>query len=691
MTIWASATGLTGAPGSYTYNWYSGYNQPGQLLSSTFGDSTYYISSVETEDSIYCVVTDQFGHSCTSPAVWVVYDFPATTAAQAYYDTVYVGGNMQQYIAITSYTQIFVNLYNPGGSQNTTNYTTDNYSYANFFINNATLADSGAYTLNISQPGPCSFNPPVTIYVTVLSAHSGSAGPDQTACLNTMVQMAATGTGTWSALSSNPYWVDIHDSTSPTTFIGQFWTPGLYYFVWHSGGAADTMAVNVGSTVLYVNETVSQNPVCVGAVDTFRALGVSGADTISPYYSWYSGEWSPTTLLASGLYDTIYTASFASPGMDSIWSVVQCTSASCASQPVYAIGSQYPTVISCATVDTVWPGDADDNKLVDNRDLLTIGLGYDSIGPVRTVQGNVWQGDLATDWAQDFTVFLPTVNYVHADCDGNGTINADDTAAIALNWGDTHAKANNMPAPWVNGLPGIGLSITQDTLMNNDTMTVQIILGSSATPVNNIYGLAFTFNYDPLVIDSNYSVFSFIPSWLGTSANSININRNVTVTGQVKASITGINHIARSGNGQIATFRGVVTTDNINGKTFSYYHNLIYISDVTAIDQHGNPVPLNEGIDSNYVGYTPNGIKPLSAPSLVTVYPNPAATQVKISADADITEISITDMLGETVQTMNVNSKKAEVLNISQLTSGVYIVHVSSAGGSATAKLIVSR
>jgi hypothetical protein len=377
--------------------------------------------------------------------------------------------------------------------------------------------------------------------------------------------------------------------------------------------------------------------------------------------------------------------------MDSIWSVVKCTAASCASQPVYAVGSQYPTVINCAVLDTVWPGDADNNKLVDNLDLLTIGLGYDSIGPARTVQGNVWQGDEATDWAQDFTVFLPTVNYVHADCDGNGTINADDTAAIALNFGDTHAKTNNLPAPWINGIPGLGLSFTQDTLMNNDTLTVNIILGSSTTPVNNIYGLAFTFNYDPLVIDSNYSVFTFIPSWLGTSANSININRNFTSSGQVKASITGIDHISRSGNGQIATFRGVVTTDNINGKTYSYYHNLNYISNVTAIDKYGNPIQLNEGIDSNYVGFFVNGIKPLSAPTVVAVYPNPAATLVKISADADITEISITDMLGETVQTMNVSNKKAEVLNISQLTSGVYIVHVSSAGGSATAKLIVNR
>jgi len=377
---------------------------------------------------------------------------------------------------------------------------------------------------------------------------------------------------------------------------------------------------------------------------------------------------------------------------ESIWAVITtpsgfCTNGHLGNRDTIQVSF---TVTNCAP-DTVWPGDADDNKLVDNRDLLTIGLGYDSIGPLRTVQGNVWQADLATDWAHDFTIYLPTVNYVHADCDGNGTINADDTAAIALNWGDTHAKTNDLPGPWRNGIPALSLSFSQDTVLNNDTLTVGIILGSNTVPVSNIYGLAFTFNYDPLVIDSNYSIFAFNSSWLGTASNSININRNSTSVGQVKAAITGIDHIARSGNGQIATFTAVITTGNINGKDWMYYHNLNYISDITAIDKYGDPVQLNAGIDSNYVGYFINGVQPLQGPSVVNVYPNPAATQVRVSADADITEIRIIDMIGEIIQTININGKKSATLGISQLAAGVYTVQVSAAGGSATAKLIVSR
>jgi hypothetical protein len=353
------------------------------------------------------------------------------------------------------------------------------------------------------------------------------------------------------------------------------------------------------------------------------------------------------------------------------------------------IGADEFNAVNALPDSLVWPGDADANRLVDNNDLLPIGLGYDSTGPVRTVGGIVWQGDLATNWANYFSIYSPTVNFNHADCNGDGIINADDTLAIVTNYGLTHAKTNNLPSPWRNGVPGLYIQIVQDTVLNNDTVTANIFLGDSATPVNNIYGLAFTFNYDPLVIDSNYSMFSFVSSWLGNSSNSININRNFA-TGQVQAAITGIDHIARSGNGQIATFVGEITTSNINGKTYSYYDNINYISNVTAIDQYGNPISLNAGIDSDYVGFFVNGIKPIATPT-VSIYPNPAATQIRVSADAAISAVTITDMLGENVQTISTDNKKSDMIDISSLSDGVYIVHVSAAGATATAKLVVSR
>jgi hypothetical protein len=346
---------------------------------------------------------------------------------------------------------------------------------------------------------------------------------------------------------------------------------------------------------------------------------------------------------------------------------------------------------TCGPDTTVWPGDADANHIVDNNDLLPIGLAYDSIGPVRAVQNIVWQGDVATDWNDTLPGYSPAVNFKNADCDGNGMVNADDTLAIALNFGLTHAKTNNLPGPWRSGMPGITLQFSQDTVYNNDTVTVGIYVGSSAVPVSDIYGLAFTFNYDPLVVDSNYSMFNFIPSWLGTGTNSININRNFIATGQVKAAITGIDHSPRSGYGQIATFRCIITTDNINGKDYSYYNNLNYISDITAIDQYGNHIPLNAGIDSNEVGFFLNGIRDISQATKISVYPNPAANQVRIKSASGMTTIRIIDIVGNEVLTLNSDNKLSQTIDISRLAVGIYTIHASSQAGAGTAKLIISR
>jgi hypothetical protein len=590
LDVYALASGLTGSSTTYTYSWYSGYTSPGGLLYSATGDSAYAIT-IETRDSLYCIVTDAFGHSCTSATVWIEYDLPPTVSMQYYADTVYAGGSMQQLIPFTSFTQVSVSVYSPDGSLNTTNYTTDDVSELTFFDNNAALSDSGTYQVAIyNTDGPCApFGATATVHLTVLDTTARPHYSYDTICTGSSLTVSAPGTGTWSP-NVAPGPTSIQSPSSPSTLISGFQVPGIYAFIWSS----------------------------------------TPADTV------------------------------------------------------------YVLVQNCASPDTVWPGDADDNRLVDNNDLLTIGLGYDSTGPVRTIQGNVWQADAAADWAHSFTIYAPAVNFNHADCNGDGIIDANDTVAILANFGDIHSKTNNLPRQARNGVSAFELRFSQDTTLNNDTLTTDIYLGNAAMPCSNVYGVAFTFNYDPLVIDTGAMSFAFVSSWLGNNTNSININRNFT-TGQVKAAITGTNHIPRGGSGLVAVFTAVITTGNINGKTMSYYPNLNYISDITAIDQYGNPVALDGAVDSDYVGFFVDGITDVSRATAVTIYPNPAATLARISASAAITSVSITDMIGDHVMTLPVSSQKSETIDISQLAPGVYIVHVAAGSSTTTAKLIVSR
>lgn len=339
--------------------------------------------------------------------------------------------------------------------------------------------------------------------------------------------------------------------------------------------------------------------------------------------------------------------------------------------------------------DCVWPGDADNNRLVDNNDLLPIGLGYDSAGPARADTSIVWQAHGGSPWTDIFTNYTPAVNYKHADCNGDGIINYADTTAILQNFSFTHAKTSG-PAPWRSGLPAIKAVLSRDTLYVGDTLYVSFILGDSVTTITDFYGLAFTYNFDPLVVDSTKTTMTFGPSWIGSVTDKISISKTLNSTGEIKAAVTRIDHITRSGSGVLATASFKITTDNISGKNYSYYANVGFISDITLIDNHGNIIPVNGGSDSSQVGFYPNGIYDIPAET-IHLQPNPAHDRVLISAGNIIDDLTISNVTGQEVLHKSAIGGKATNVDVSAYDSGMYFVQIKTSRGSAIVKLVIEK
>jgi hypothetical protein len=107
-------------------------------------------------------------------------------------------------------------------------------------------------------------------------------------------------------------------------------------------------------------------------------------------FRWIAGG-NPTTatLSSDSIADPIVTGPL-SPGSYTYTVTVSSTGTACTATATatFTIGS------GC-----VWPGDADNSHLVDNNDLLAIGLAYDSTGPARSAASIVWMGQSADDWA----------------------------------------------------------------------------------------------------------------------------------------------------------------------------------------------------------------------------------------------------------------------------------------------------
>jgi PKD repeat protein len=575
-----------------------------------------------------------------------------------------------------------------------------------------------------------------------------SAGPDQTICQNSTITMAATGTGSWTALPGNPATVTIDTPSLATTHVSGFILAGIYGFSWGTS-AGDTMYVTVGNIIPVA--IVAYGATCYGGSNgsVMIAVGASG-----PFdYTWSPAA--PDADSIGGLAANTYCVTVTGIGNG-------CSATACAfvSQPgqfvvstdslinptcpnggngriiiisaggtppynytwspiVYSLPDPYDlspgvycltatdangctaslcdtvTLLSACPTDTIWPGDADANHIVDNNDLLPIGLGYDSAGPARTLaqQGIVWQADSATSWAQYFTSYTPAVNFNHADCNGDGTINALDTLAILQNFGLTYQKAS-IPSPWRSGLPPLYPKITEDTVTNGDTLSIYIILGDTNMAAQNVYGLAYTLNFDATVIDTGTATLAYPVSWLGSATDKISISHIAAGQGVIKTAVTRIDHTTRSGAGPIAAFRAIVTTDNIDGKDLHYYQFRCSITDVRVIDSAGNIINVNEGTDSNEVAFTPLGITAINdLNSSIILYPNPAKSFITIaSAKAKVSEIDIINVLGETIsQSIYSDSKREHIINIQTLSSGIYYAIIKTNAGTVTRKVTINE
>ena len=133
------------------------------------------------------------------------------------------------------------------------------------------------------------------VYVTVNSCTSGNAGPDQSICQNNSFGyatafMAATGSGSWSALATNPSSTTINAPSSPTTYIQGFTVPGIYGFVWSSDTVFVTVLPSPARPVLTLVGpclgydslilTGGHGDSILWVIGTTTLYGVNGADSI---------------------------------------------------------------------------------------------------------------------------------------------------------------------------------------------------------------------------------------------------------------------------------------------------------------------------------------------------------------------------------------------------------------------------
>ena len=86
---------------------------------------------------------------------------------------------------------------------------------------------------------------------------------------------------------------------------------------------------------------------------------------------------------------------------------------------------------------TVWPGDTDNDGVVNQNDVLPLGFQWGQTGPARDSTGCAFEGRAAAAW--------PTQAATYADANGDGVVDQGDVLCIGLNWGDSTSTSKSMP------------------------------------------------------------------------------------------------------------------------------------------------------------------------------------------------------------------------------------------------------
>ena len=335
-----------------------------------------------------------------------------------------------------------------------------------------------------------------------------------------------------------------------------------------------------------------------------------------------------------------------------------------------------------AAVPNVWPGDANYDLSVDLLDVFYLGAGYGFTGTPRFVQGNNWLSSASNNWNQ-YSLYLADAK--HADCDGNGIIDAADTVAIYQNYGLNHAFRGNTEQ-WIaqSQAPPQEVSIqsTADSVFAGESFSLHFLLNAAQSPVDSIYAIGFTLTYPGQMLAN---------SWCSmTCDNSIISNTNYLNLFKLNGAYADLaitrNDQLNSQNAQGNIFSLHLVAAQLIGADTDFE---LAFSNLKAITRSGAIVPLT-GLDHSvkFKASDATGV-PVYTADKYSIYPNPVQNKVMIlSPRAEVaSSYGIYSVSGALI--VHGDFVLEQSIDISCLENGCYFIRIKTNSGNVITKRFI--
>lgn len=474
----------------------------------------------------------------------------------------------------------------------------------------------------------------------------------------------------------NPAPIVTANTTHTSVCAGDFVTlsgSGAVTYSW-SGGVIDTISFAPLATVTYsVTGTDTNN--CMGTDSVLvlvklppnASIAIQGDSLISNYFVGNQWFFNNSILLGDTLQHLV-----ALQSGDYMLVVVD--------------SGCYDTVSYTYYGNFVWPGDTNNDSLVNNIDLLPIGLFYSTTGIPRTATSNLWTGYPAMDWG---TSQLNGSDVKHADSNGDGSIDNSDTLAVNLNFNLTHAYTTSSTGYNSREIAAPLFFVINNNVLNaGDWISAEIWLGSSTMPANDVYGIALNIHYTAGFVQPGTEHIVYpADSWLGTvGTDVITIYKNDPLAGIAYGAITRIDHINKSGFGKIAEFRFQIKTSLTLQDTMR-----LSLENRKANDASGVAIDFNGYADSILINPLSTSTTSLYNNFLgISIFPNPFTLQTTITFDevTENTEVKIIDAIGKMLKTFTFTGTQL-IIERGELSPGVYFIQLKNGNKLEHKKIII--
>lgn len=337
----------------------------------------------------------------------------------------------------------------------------------------------------------------------------------------------------------------------------------------------------------------------------------------------------------------------------------------------------------------MYPGDVNNSGQANALDVLYLGEAYGSTGPERNSATTNWmpQSVAPSLWAQTFS---NGINYAYADCNGDGVVDQLDLEqGIQANFLEEHGGNTTVDEYSTGGTPGLSPGFSaigdKDVLFGLDTLTVEILLGSLALPVEQFYGVAFTVFFDPALIEGNEASFELPanPWYDPAGTESTNLVMTDLTAGRIDVAITRINQEGVDGSGTLGEFTFVIIEDVVG--EFVEFEEFFHIENIKVVGGEGGDVQVADTtevilrtVDRKW---TPEW----------RVYPNPAKETVFLeTGDLNVQYFRITNALGQEVSRhYPAGVQYTHSMSVANLTPGTYFVEMYTQQGRWVRKLMI--